>query len=212
MQIAVITGPTHEIALRRIALANRVKDGLELRLDLFKDLCDLEKVRLLLQNANKKVILTLRKKGHGGGFVGAEKRRLDLIMDLCASSPDYIDIECDTDPDFIASIRDAYPDCKIISSLHNFLLTPRDLEKTFKSMESRHVYAYKMCTTANSLADAYKMLRFIQKKTTAGIRFIGICMGDYGRITRREGTRAGNYLNYTILHNRDRCAPGLDLA
>ena len=65
--------------------------------------------------------------------------------------------------------------------------------------------------TANSLSDSYKMLRFIQKTTKEGLKIIGLCMGDYGRLTRTEGLKAGNYLNYTILHTRDKIAPGLIL-
>ncbi len=211
MQIAVITGPTHEIALKRVQLANRLRDGLELRLDLFREALDREHVQELVRSSTKKVILTLRKRCHGGGFVGTEEKRQKLLLELLECQPQYIDIESDTDPKFFQIVHELFPTCKIISSYHDFSLTPRDLEKVFKAMESKNVYAYKVCTTANSFADAYKMLRFIQKKSTAQVRFIGICMGEYGRITRREGIKAGNYLNYTVLHNRDSCAPGLTI-
>ncbi len=209
MQIAVITGPTHEIALKRIHLANKIRDGLELRLDLFKGMIDTTQVRELVESSTKKVILTLRKRCHGGGFLGTEEKRQKILLELLECGPQYIDIESDTHPEFFQVVHELYPKCKIISSYHDFSLTPRDLEKIFKGMESKNVYAYKVCTTANSFADAYKMLRFIQKKTTDQVKFIGICMGEYGRITRRDGIKAGNYLNYTILHNRDSCAPGL---
>lgn len=212
MQFAVITGPTFDIAKRRVKLADLKKDGFELRLDLFKDRLTLDELKSLLNISSKKVIFTLRKRTQGGGYIGNENGRQEILLKLLECNPTYVDMESDTDPEFLDEISEKHPQCRIISSIHNFSLTPRDLEKTFQGMQSKYAYAYKICTTANSFADAYKMLRFIQKKAALGIKIIGICMGEYGKITRREGLKAGNYLNYSILHNRDNCAPGLHLA
>lgn len=212
MQFAVITGPTFEIAKRRVKLAAQKKDGIELRLDLFKDRIDFESVKTLLDISDQKAIITLRKRSQGGGFLGREEVRQDTLLKILETKPTYIDIESDTKQSFLEKVNSDFPDTKIISSSHNYTMTPRDLEKTFNTMKNDYAYAYKLCTTANSFADAYKMLRFIHKKATEGLRIIGICMGEYGKITRREGIKAGNYLNYTILHNRDNCAPGLHLA
>lgn len=212
MQVAVITGPTLETAQRRVHLADRLKDGLELRLDLFKESVSLDHLRCLLNATKKKVILTLRRRSHGGGYCGPEAKRLETLLYLLEAGPHYIDLEYDTDPDFFREVQIQFPQCHIISSLHNFARTPRQLDPILQQMRCSEAYAYKISTTANSLADAYKMLRFIQKTSKSGVRFIGLCMGEYGRITRREGIRCGNYLNYTILHNRDQCAPGLYLA
>ena len=212
MQFAVITGPTFDVAKRRIKLASQKKDGIELRLDLFKDKIDAENVKSLLDINAQRTILTLRKRSHGGGYLGREDIRQETILKLLETSPSYVDIESDTHQSFLERVNQTFPSIKIISSTHNYAVTPRDLEKTFNNMRNDYAYAYKICTTANSFADAYKMLRFIHKKTAEGLRIIGICMGEYGKITRREGIKAGNYLNYSILHNRDNCAPGLHLA
>jgi len=120
--------------------------------------------------------------------------------------PDYIDIESD--------LSASLPNCNIISSYHHFERTPRDLEEIVKKMNRNNptAYAYKVCTTANSVSDSYKMLRLIQKLTSEGIKFIGLCMGEKGSITREEGIKSGNYLNYFVLSNRDQCAPGLKFA
>ena len=209
MQFAVITGPTTDTASKRIELANKSCDGIELRLDLFKEQLNLDKLTSLKTQSRNKTILTLRKRNQGGGYLGPEDRRQSLLLDYLACNSEYVDIEWDTDSEFFLLIKRLYPNCKIISSFHDFISTPRDLEKIFTQMKSNDPYAYKICTTANSFADAYKMLRFIQKKVAEGTRIIGLCMGEYGSITRREGLKAGNYLNYTILHNRDSCAKGL---
>ncbi|MBS0584913.1 MAG: type I 3-dehydroquinate dehydratase [Verrucomicrobia bacterium] len=211
MQIAVITGPTYEVALTRILLANKLRDGVELRLDLFREF-DIEKIEKLLKASQGKTIFTLRKRTSGGGFIGSEERRLDLLSKLFALQPDYIDLEFDTNTEFLASCTLEYPETKIITSYHNFEKTPKDLDLVLQRMLTPYSYAYKICTTANASSDSYKILRFVQKQVGKGFRMIGLALGEYGRITRKEGIKSGNYLNYTVLHNHDSCAPGIQFA
>ncbi len=206
MQIAIITGPTYEIASKRILQANVERDGVELRLDLFQEI-DIPSIKKLRMSVTGKVIFTLRHRRNGGGFLGSEEKRLQLACDLLALNPDYFDFECDTDPSFLNAVTTS----NIILSYHDFLSTPKDLNTILKKMIHPAPYAYKICTTANSLSDSYKMLRFIQKTNKSGVKIIGICMGDYGRLTRTDGVKAGNYLNYTILHIGDKIAQGLML-
>lgn len=208
MQITVITGPTKEIALPRIGLANTLTDGVELRLDLFKKL-DYKDALEMREKCQKKVIFTLRGSKGGGGFLESEDIRLRFIEELICIEPDYFDIESHTDKNFIERIAALYPKTKLILSYHNFEITPNDLDAILSKMLSPHIYAYKICTTANYITDSYRMLRFIQRTAENGLRIIGLCMGDEGVITREEGIQSGNYLNYKILHKRDRCARGL---
>jgi 3-dehydroquinate dehydratase type I len=208
MQIAIVTGPTHKIAAHRVLQANAQKDGVEFRLDLFQDinLSDLEQLKEMVTG---KVIFTLRSRKSGGGFLGAEEKRLSLIKELLTLKPDYIDIEQDTPNDFLVELLQEESNSKIILSHHNYLATPKHIELVLNKMLKEGIYAYKICTTANSFSDSYRMLRFVQKTRQSGINIIGLCMGEYGRITRIDGIKAGNYLNYTILSNRDKVAPGL---
>ncbi len=210
MQIAIITGPTYQIASSRIAQANSIRDGVELRIDLFQEI-DLPSIEHLRRTITGKVIFTLRSRRNGGGFLGSEEKRLQLAKSLLAFKPDYFDFESDTDPIFLNELLDAQSETKIILSYHNFIATPKHLDVILNKMLTQPSYAYKICTTANSFSDSYKMLRFVQKMNKSGLNIIGICMGDYGRITRTDGLKAGNYLNYTILHTRDKVSPGLTL-
>lgn len=202
MELAIITGPTYDIAKKRILQANTLKDGIELRLDLFYTI-DLEHIKKLRALSTGKVLFTLRSKQHGGGFLGSEKDRLALLHDLLSLNPDYLDIDYTSTPPTTT--------VPLIFSYHNYLSTPKHLEHILETMLHEQAYAYKLCTTATSLSDAYRMLRFIQVQSLKH-RIIGLCMGDYGRITRTEGIKSGNYLNYGILHRQDKVAPGLTLA
>ena len=100
MQIAIITGPTYQIASGRIAQANSLRDGVELRLDLFQEI-DLPSIEHLRNSITGKVIFTLRSRRNGGGFIGSEEKRLQLAKNLLTLKPDYFDFEHDTDPLFL---------------------------------------------------------------------------------------------------------------
>lgn len=193
MQFAVITGPTATIATPRIRQANTLRDGIELRLDLFTEVT-FEEVEIMRKAATKKVLFTLRKK------------ILSVLSDVLILEPDYVDLEYDTDYNFLKTVRS-----KIITSYHDFVKTPDDLEGLLKKIQNPYAYAYKICTTATNVKDSLRMLEFIKRISKTGVKIIGICMGEEGIVTRQEGIKAGNYLNYTILHEDDSCAPGLKL-
>jgi len=207
VEIAIITGPTYEIASRRIEQANLAKDGVELRLDLFQEI-NIPIIKELREKIRGKTIFTLRSRRNGGGFAGSEDKRILLLNELLSLNPEYFDFEFDTD----LSTLQISEQTKIILSYHNFISTPKHLEIVLKKMFHPSAYAYKLCTTANSLSDSYMMLRFIQKMHKEGVNIIGLCMGDYGKITRTDGIKSGNYLNYSILNIRDKVAPGLTIA
>jgi len=249
MQIAVITGPTIDVALPRIQHANSVADGVEIRLDLFHR-STLDDVKKMREACTGKMIVTLRGKKAGGGSDLSDKERLSLLSDIITIGPDYIDLESNLSTSQLKSnlptsqlnsnlstsqlnsnlstsqlnsnlstsqlnsnLSTSLPGCNVISSYHNFDRTPRNLEEVIRKMNRDNpAYAYKVCTTANSISDSYKMLRLIQKLTSEGIKFIGLCMGEKGLITREEGIKSGNYLNYFVLSNQDQCAPGLQFA
>lgn len=198
MQIATITGPTYEIIDSRIALANRLGYGVEFRLDLIKEDLDFERLKNLREKCTGQVIFSLRSRREGGGFIGTEEKREKIIMNLLRLEPNFFDLEWSSSQNLFSIISESYPSTKIISSYYDFDRTPKNLDFVLQKMMVQFAHIYKICVTANSLPDAYRMLRFLLKMKATDKEVIGLCMGEYGRITRKE--ESGNYLRYTLLN------------
>ncbi|MCH9616788.1 MAG: 3-dehydroquinate dehydratase [Chlamydiia bacterium] len=210
MEFIVVAGPEYSTALLRIRKALKTMDGIELRLDLFKEI-NIENIKAIIDMCRakgKKIIITLRSLTGGGGY----NRKIDLLEQevrrLSLLKPDYMDIEWDLSEQLFKDITDT----KIIASYHDFEKTPPLLEKVLEKMKQKKAYAYKLCTTSKDLSDSYRMLHFIHKQKKEGLNIIGLCMGETGKITREDGLKVGNYLNYRIMSPRDKVAGGLDFA
>lgn len=201
----VLTGPDFSSAEALLSSNQPFIDGIELRLDTFHSI-DLEEVRVFLQNAPLPVMLTVRRKDQGGQFPGSEEERLDLLRQLCALKPAYIDLEYDVPKAFFRALFETYSDVKIICSYHDFKETP-DLELLYQKMRSPYAHITKIAVTSNSTLDALQMLFFIQKHAKKE-KIIGISMGGTGQITRILSPLIGNYLTYASLDALDPIAPG----
>jgi 3-dehydroquinate dehydratase len=117
---------------------------------------------------------------------------------LLQLSPVYFDIEYDTEKNFIDGMLMKYPDVKIIFSYHNFTKTPFNLRSILDNMLLDGVSVYKIATKANSMLDSMRMLNFLSKLNSVNeIKLTGICMGDFGRITRLLSSLYGSFINYT---------------
>ncbi len=209
MEFIVITGPTYKTALRKIHKALKIRDGIELRLDLFQEISkeEIAEIVQLCKTSGKKIILTLRSLQGGGGYKRSIASLENEILELSSTLPDYMDIEHDLSDELFASLTGT----NVIASFHDFERTP-NLDLILKKMQKKKAYAYKVCTTSNLLSDSYRMLNFIHKQSKLGLKFIGICMGEKGKITREDGLKVGNYLNYRIIHLGDKVSAGLDFA
>ncbi len=210
MEFIVITGPTFSNAAKKIKKAVKILDGIELRLDLFQNISKEEiiEIRDICKEADKKVIFTLRSSRSGGGYRRSLLSLENEIEKLSLIGPDYFDVEWDLSDDLFNSLGHV----KVIASHHDFEKTPPSLDRILGKMMMKKAYAYKLCTTSRALSDSYRMLNFIQKQKNAGLNFIGLCMGEKGKITREDGLKVGNYLNYKIIHIGDKVAAGLDFA
>ena len=96
-----------------------------------------------------------------------------------------------------------------IADYHNYEETP-DLETILSSLKRAHphVDVYKIATLARSTLDSLRMLEFLQKNPN----LIGLCMGEYGAITRILAPIFGVPIMYAPLEEDEKNAPGQLLA
>lgn len=191
MLCGVVTGPSLEEINVQIEQATKYADVLEFRWDCFDSL-DFE------INCPLPKIFTLRPITQGGFYAGNEDSRFKDLEKLLKQKPDYVDLEYTVPHKTLNAFR-KYP-VKIILSYHDFKATPKDLDKLIADLKQKPAYLYKIATFANSTLDALRMLNF-NKRT--GSQVIGLCMGEYGMITRIL-----NHFSYATIDDNKQISPG----
>lgn len=172
MLCGVVTGPSFEEVQEQIEQACQYADSVELRWDYFDSLdfkisCPIP------------MIFTLRPLSQGGFYKKSEITRLQDLEKLLELKPDYVDLEYTVSDEDLIRFKQ-YP-VKIILSYHDFESTPDDLEGLFANFKKRKTDFYKIATHAKSTLDSLRMLNFTKKSSD---HVIGLCMGEYGIITR----------------------------
>lgn len=189
-------------ALRTMRMYAELTDLFELRLDYVQN-PDLVALLRCSYTVSKPVLVTNRHRMESGpeaaaGFQGSETDRIRYLQEALTHGAAYVDIEYNHFHQFSRS-----KDQRIILSYHDFEKTP-DLEEIFghiseKIVESTDVI--KIATVANSFEDSIRMMQLISKESRRGSNVIGICMGEYGRITRVLGPLYGGFLTFAIVEN-----------
>jgi 3-dehydroquinate dehydratase/shikimate dehydrogenase len=206
----VIAGIDVKSSEALLELARPFIDGIELRLDYFKDI-DKEALKVFILRCNVPVMFTIRRNDQGGHFLGVEKERLDLLESLCELGPAYVDLEYDVPGDFRKRLFESYPKILFLSSYHDFLETPTDLEEIYKQIKTPYAHVYKIAVTAKSSVDVLKVLSFVQAHADLD-KIIGIAMGEEGVSTRILAPVVGSFLAYAAVSSTDLIAPGQLLA
>ena len=199
-----IVGASMLKALDQITAAEKVADILELRLDLI-DSFDLN---LLLNAANKPIIVTARSKIDGGQFKGSEEARLGILHAALEAGADYIDIEVSTPREHLQPFLESHATSKIIISYHDFSHTPEDLYPLYEAMNAMPGEIIKIVTYARDLSDNLKMFKLLEHAKNENKKLIGLCMGDLGEISRVLSPLYGGFLTFGSLEIGQESAPG----
>lgn len=203
----VIPGPTFDAVREQIAQAGSTADLLEFRLDLFD--FPLDTLEGLIRSLSLPYIFTLRSRKQGGKFSGTEKERLDLLWKLSRLGPDYIDLELDMPSSYFSEHTEQFPKIKIICSWHSHEGTPADLPAIYKKMRQRSAHVYKLSTMSHRVTDSLRMLELVKANGREGGPLLcGMCMGEYGYLTRVLGPVFGNYITFASLEKTLESAPG----
>jgi 3-dehydroquinate dehydratase/shikimate dehydrogenase len=152
-------------------------------------------------------MFTVRRNDQGGAFHGSEKERLELLGELCALQPAYLDLEYDVPIDFRKKLFEAFSKVSFLSSYHDFSQTPQDIEAIFNKIKTPYAHIYKMAFAAKSSCDALRLLEFMQSHRGKE-KIIGTCMEEDGKTARILAPIFGSVLNYASIVEGHASAPG----
>jgi len=183
---------------------------LEFRLDyLANPLNALPRLKQFLQDHSEATaIATCRRSANGGKFKGNIAAEVEILQKAADSGFHLVDIELQTAQTLKHGEMDKMraAGAAIIISHHDFEAT-RDLDSTFEKMLPMGAEFVKIVPTAKSLADNITLMRFLER-TVDNANVIGICMGDFGVISRVLGVRAGSIFTFASLAAGAETAPG----
>ena len=205
-----IIGNTPQEMLDKAEEAVRENTLIEFRLDyLPKPLAALPKLKNFLELRREvTAIATCRRKVNGGKFTGSIASELEVLMKAAAAGFDLLDVELQTAEAMKAADwkKLRATGAALLVSYHDFKAT-KDLEKIYARIKPLQPDFIKIVTTARNLSDNVTMMRFLESKRDEG-NVIGICMGDYGIISRVLGLRSGSRFTFAAATLGEETAPG----
>lgn len=174
-------------------------DVLEFRIDALKN-PDIKEIKDTINEINFPMIATNRISTEGGSFKGPEEDRINILYE-CADLVDYVDIELQSNDEYIKKIHDT--GVKTIVSYHDFEKTPDLNEITYiveKEQELGDIA--KVAFMPQNLEDTLTILAVLSHCENT----IAISMGDLGSYTRVMASKFNSPITFAA--GRDATAPG----
>ena len=174
-------------------------DILEFRIDALKN-PDITEIKKTIEEINFPTIATNRINTEGGSFKGSEEERINILYECCDLA-DYVDIELQSDDEYINKIHDT--GVKTIVSYHDFEKTP-DLNEILYIVEKEHEMGdiAKVAFMPQNLEDTLTVLAVLSHCENT----IAISMGDLGSYTRVMASKFDSPITFAA--GRDATAPG----
>lgn len=179
-------------------------DLFELRLDLLSSF-SYSKIEELIKTYP--ILITLRSKEEGGDKVLSLFKRSDILKKIILLKPKYLDLEFARDKKLLKFLEEHSPKTKLILSYHSLDHFLKNLESQYLSMSKYKAWKHKIACPAFSDIQCLKMLLMMKKYPD----FIGICMGDKGKITRVLGPVYNQKITYCSLHKKETAQGQLNL-
>ncbi len=202
---SVVADSPGEMAKKAKAAFSLGSDLVEFRIDRLTGGEAMSVLESELSVFSRRAIITVRSSREGGGFMGSESHRLDLISRLAGMKPAFLDIELDTareNKDWVKLLPKAV---KRIVSWHDFKDTPALKElRSICREELGFGSLAKVVTTARSAEDNLTTLALSEERPG---RVISFCMGELGTVSRVVAMRTGTPLVYASMPN-EAVAPG----
>jgi 3-dehydroquinate dehydratase / shikimate dehydrogenase len=205
-----IIGSTPNEMVEQATAAVKETPFLEFRLDyLANPLAAIPRMKqFLTERSEATAIATCRRAGNGGKFKGNIAAEMEILQKCAEAGFHLVDIEMQTALTLkhgeMDKIREA--GAALIVSYHDFEAT-KDLDGIFEKILPLGAEFVKIVPTAKSLADNITLMRFLER-TVDNANVIGICMGDYGVVSRVLGLRAGSIFTFAAATAGQETGPG----
>ena len=184
------------------AAKNSIKAGadlIELRIDAI-DHPNPDEVSKIIKDIKYPIIATNRMIEEGGLFKGSEAERTDILL-AAAKHADIVDIEIQTDEDYLNKIIKASK--STIVSYHNFEKTPSaEMLLEIVNQERKLGDIAKFAVMPKNISDTLIVLEVLSQVE----KTIGISMGEIGRYTRVVAPLFGSPITFDSFDNIS--APG----
>jgi len=203
--VPIIAANTEE-AIKKMEVAGRLADVLEMRLDLM----DSFDVSCLVKAAEKPVLITYRSVREGGMGKDSPEMVADHLLSAIESGSDLVDVELGLPQEIRKRLLMARGRSKIIVSTHINTGTPSsaELEKIFKDSVAAAGDIVKIVTMARNWEDNLRVLDLIHKANEDDIKIIAFCMGPLGRMSRVFSVLMGAYMTFASLETGQESANG----
>ncbi|SNS39624.1 3-dehydroquinate dehydratase [Granulicella rosea] len=204
-----IVGTTPAELIEKASVAVKETPFLELRLDyLEKPAAALPKIKqFIAEHSAATIVATCRCISGGGKFQGTAQDELDMLVKAAGAGVHMVDLELGSaealKPAGIQKLRDT--GVGIIVSYHDFKATG-NLDAVYARILPFDPHFIKIVPTAQKLTDNLTLLRFLERVDQPNI--VGICMGEFGIISRVLGVRTGSAFTFASATVGEETAPG----
>ncbi len=205
-----ITGSTAAEMVDRAEAVVRENPFLEFRIDyLEKPLLALPKLKQFLTDHSQAIaIATCRREPNGGRFKGTVASEIEVLEKAAEAGFHLVDLELQSAETLKKSGVEklASHGAGLLISYHDFEAT-QDLDAIFERILPFAPTFVKIVPTAKTLSDNITLMRFLESSADRA-DVIGICMGDYGLISRVLGVRAGSLFTFASATVGEETGPG----
>jgi 3-dehydroquinate dehydratase/shikimate dehydrogenase len=183
---------------------SKVTDMVEIRLDRMHN----PSLSALLRRPRPTVVVTNRSAEEGGHFKGSAEEQFALLAQACQLGAEFVDVEMRWGPKFYRDLVKQFPTVNFILSHHNFEHTLHNLLAVYRAMRRLKPAVMKIATMANSIGDNAIMFSVLEQAANDEQKLIGLCMGEYGQVSRIMGARFDSFLTFAALRPDSTTAPG----
>ena len=214
--VPIVETSTSSIIQQVQQLQSDTLDLIELRIDFYQDIHDLDKVQDLLQQIRQltqyPILFTYRSLKEGGHIQLSDQEYLSLIQVACQSQcVDIVDIEIESGNVLVYQLAEIAHEngIKVLMSNHDFEKTPdvMEMKKRIESMEILGADICKMAVMPNSYKDVIHLLNTtIEMSQRLNRPLVTMSMGSMGKISRIVGELTGSVITFASVGQTS--APG----